>query len=294
MVIPDVSNLPDMQNEQDTRGIALDKVGIRGYEIPFRVMTRGGGVLETTGRVSLYTSLNEEVKGTNMSRYSQVVEKALAKGYISINAVKDMLAACKAKLNSEESYVKINFPYFVKKKAPVSEYESFSKYPAILEGRDTKRDGLRLFVTVFVEYTSLCPCSKKMSVHTHNNEGEEIGLGAHNQRSVGKVTVSLKDVERVHPMNGFVWLEDIIELVENCASCPIFNTLKRPDEQYVTERAYRNPKFVEDVARDVALVLQTEEWSKKINGFLFVTEHQESIHQYNAVCIKRGGEIYIP
>lgn len=290
-MIPDVSNLPDLQNEKDERGVSLDKVGIRGYEVPFPVLMRGGGVQQTAGRISLYVSITEEVKGANMSRYSQVVSKALEKGCVSVDAVKDMLAACKERLGSCESYVKVNFPFFLMKVAPVSGVESFSRYHSIIEGRDTDRDGLRLFVTTAVDYMSLCPCSKKMSVTCCDETGEECGKGAHNQRSLGTVTVSLRDVSGSRPI---VWIEDLIEVVESCASCPIFNTLKRPDEQFVTEASYRNPKFVEDVARDVALILQRRDWQDKINGFLFVTEHHESIHQYNAVCVKRGGAVYIP
>jgi GTP cyclohydrolase I len=293
-MIPDVSSpLPDLQNQQDTRGVPLDKVGIKGYELPFTVLTKDNGMQQTAGKVSLYTSLNEEVKGANMSRYSQVVSKALAKGHISIHAIKDMLEACKNRLGSTESYVTAKFPFFLKKKAPISGVESYSKYPAILDGRDTVRDGLRLFVTVSVQYMSLCPCSRQMSAMGTDEKGETYGKGAHNQRSTGTLTVSLKDVSLDNP-DGFVWLEDLISIVESCASCPIYNALKRPDEQYVTEASYRNPKFVEDVARDVALILQQEEWVKRVNGFCFVTEHHESIHQYDAVCVKRGGEVYIP
>jgi len=290
-MIPDVSSLPDLQNEKDERGVPLDKVGIRGYEVPFPILTRDGGVQQTAGRISLYVSLNEEVKGANMSRYSQVVSKALEKGCVSVDAVKDMLQACKEKLGSRESYVKVNFPFFLKKKAPVSGVESFSRYHSIIEGRDTDRDGLRLFITTAVEYMSLCPCSKKMSVVGKDDSDEEYGKGAHNQRSMGTVTVSLRDVSGSRPI---VWIEDLIEVVESCASCPIFNTLKRPDEHFVTEASYRNPKFVEDAARDVALILQTREWQDRVNGFLFITEHHESIHQYDAVCVKRGGAVYIP
>jgi len=292
-MIPDVSSLPDLQNQHDSRGVPLDKVGIKGYEVPFTVLTKDNGVQQTAGRVSLYASLNEEVKGANMSRYSQVIGKALSKGHISIHAIKDMLSACKKHLVSSESYVKVQFPFFLKKKAPVSGVESFSKYPAILEGRDTLRDGLRLFVTVSVDYMSLCPCSKQMSVTGCNDCGDQVGKGAHNQRSMGTLTVSLREVSLDDP-DTFVWLEDMIEVIESCASCPIFNALKRPDEQYVTEVSYSNPKFVEDVARDVALILQQEKWIQRVNGFCFVTEHHESIHQYDAVCVKRGGEVYIP
>lgn len=293
MVIPDVANLPDIQNEVDTRGIPLDKVGIRGYEAPFKVRVKDNGVQQIVGKFDIYCSLNAETKGANMSRFSQVVKKALDKDAISINAVVDMLEACKERLKAEEAYVRVDFPYFLKKRAPVSGEESYSRYRCVLEGRDTRKRGLELFITTYVDYMSLCPCSREMSAVGNDELGDVIGKGAHNQRSVGTLTISLRD-PLFRDESSFVWLEDLIQLVEAQSSCPIWNTLKRPDEMYVTEVSYRNPKFVEDVARDVATELQSEEWKSRVNGFIFISEHQESIHQYNATCVVRGGEVYIP
>jgi len=293
MVIPDVSALPDIQNERDTRGIALDKVGVRGYKAPFGILIKNDGVQNTVGEFDIYCSLNSETKGANMSRFSQVINKALEKA-VSIHAVFDMLKACQERLKSSESYVRVDFPYFMKKKAPVSKTESYSQYRCILEGRDTDKRGLELFVTVYVEYMSLCPCSRDMSACGHDDCGDVVGKGAHNQRSMGMITVSLTDASLSDP-ERFVWLEDLIELVERHASCPIWNTLKRPDEMWVTEASYKNPKFVEDVARDVAKeLIGQESWAKRVNGFIFISEHHESIHQYDASCVVRGGEVYIP
>jgi len=292
MVIPDatLSTLPDLQNEPDTRGVPLDKVGIRGYETPFKVLTKNNDVQDTVGKFDIYCNLGEEVKGANMSRFSQVISKALEKGNISMYAVLDMLAACKERLKASESFVRVDFPYFLEKTAPVSGVKSFSRYRSILEGRDTRKAGLQLFLTTYVEYMSLCPCSKKMSLVEDDDQGG-VGRGAHNQRSTGIITVSLSDATLQNP-EQFVWLEDLIDLVERQASCPIWNTLKRPDEQYVTEQSYKNPKFVEDVARDVSLELR--EWNDRVDGFIFISEHHESIHQYDAACVVRGGRVYIP
>lgn len=290
MVIPDVATLPDLQNERDTRGVSLDKVGIRGYETPFKVLTKNNKVQDTIGKFDIYCNLGEEVKGANMSRFSQVISKALEKGAISMYAVIDMLAACKERLKASESFIRVDFPYFIEKAAPVSGVKSFSRYRSILEGRDTRRNGQELFLTTYVDYMSLCPCSKKMSLEKDDAQGG-VGRGAHNQRSVGTLTISLADSMLQNP-EQFVWLEDMIDLIERHASCPIWNTLKRPDEKFVTEQSYKNPKFVEDVARDVSLELR--EWTDKVNGFIFISQHLESIHQYDAVCVVRGGKVYIP
>lgn len=273
--------LPDVQNSEDTRGVRLDKVGICDYRIPFAVYNKDGTLQQTVGTASLYTSLDAKVKGANMSRYSQVIEKAIRKG-VSINVIVEMVDVLRDRLQASESYAKIKFPFFIKKKAPVSEKESHVHYICTFEGRYTKRRGRELFIEVRVPYTSLCPCSKEMSL-----TAESSGMGAHNQRSECRLTVSLKG----WPDLETVWLEDLVALVEEQASCPIWNTLKRADEKWVTEHAYNNPKFVEDVARDVALKLDE---LNNINGYTIVVEHYESIHQSNAVCVKRGGEVYIP
>lgn len=272
--------LPDVQNSEDTRGVKLDKVGICDYQIPFAVFNKDGSVQNTVGTASVYTSLDPEVKGANMSRYSQIIEKAIQKK-MSMSAIVDMLDILQTKLEARESYAKIKFPFFIKKKAPVSGVESHAYYICTFEGRNTEKKGRQLFMEVRAQYTSLCPCSKQMSL-----VNDVAGEGAHNQRSECIVTVSLKDWG-----NETLWIEDLVQLIEEEASCPIWNSLKRPDEKYVTERAYKNPKFVEDVARDVSLRLDKV---TSINGFTIVVQHFESIHQSNAVCIKRGGSVYIP
>jgi len=287
--LPVKEELPDLQNEQDTRGVALEKVGISGYEVPFTVTQRDGTGQSVVGKFSIYCSIGSETKGANMSRFSQVASKAITRaagnGGIGIAILQDMLKACKTKLESDDSYVRIKFPFFVKRQAPISKEESFVKYDCQLVGHDVNGTA-QIMAEVAVTYMSLCPCSRGMSIYDHDHE---LGKGAHNQRSIGKLQVSFEQDENgniVEPRS----FEELVDIIEAQASCPIFNTLKRPDEQYVTERSYDNAKFVEDVARDVALEVQE---LSGINGWRFVTTHQESIHQYNAVCVKRGGDVYI-
>ena len=271
--------LPDVQNSEDTRGVRLDKVGICDYQIPFALHNKDGSIQPTVGTASLYTSLDKLLKGANMSRYSQILEEVIQEGAVSTDVIVQTLEVLKERLESSEAYVKIKFPFFMIKEAPRSGKKSHSHYICTFEGRHTKKRGLELFMEVRVNYTSLCPCSKEMSLRD-----DTVGLGAHNQRSECKVTVSLKEGEKV-------WLEDLIKIVEGQASCPIWNSLKRPDEKYVTETAYKNPKFVEDVSRDVALKLDEIE---AINGYAIVVRHFESIHQSDAVAVKRGGDVYLP
>jgi len=263
-------NLPDIQNSKDEYDKRINWVGIRNYKIPFNVKTKDGGVTSTVGTVSLAVDLSTESRGVNMSRFSQVIEKALEKKLLDSDLVNDMVDACRIQLQQTDSRIRIDFPYFVKKKAPVSGEESHFYYDCHFEGvlEDGKKD---LFLSVSVMYTSLCPCSKEMS-----SNGNGAGHGAHNQRSVGTIRIRFKD------MKNFIWIEDLAEIIEKAGSCPIWNTLKRPDEKYVTERAYDNPGFVEDMVRKIAVVL--DEMNDKIDYYQVTADHDESIHQCNAIA----------
>ncbi len=280
--------LPDVQNSKDRRGKAIQKVGITGYRIPFQVKDKNNQVQHTVGMVSMYTSLSEKTKGVNMSRYSQVIEKALRHNVMSTEFIKEVIKILKEKLESTDSYVKVKFPYFILKKAPVTDNYSHFWVDCILEGRsfDASHEALNIYLTVNVNYTSLCPCSKEMSQMKTQGATQEYvsrsGFGAHNQRSNCKLTIHLKD---------FVWIESLVDLIEECVSCPIYNTLKREDEKYVTERAYNNPRFVEDMAREIAIRMDT---FKGTDGWIAAIEHYESIHQSDAVAVIRGGKHYIP
>jgi GTP cyclohydrolase I len=210
-----------------------------------------------------------------MSRFGQSIMKAIDKD-ISVEFINEVLHVLKERLQCEDSYVKIKFPYFLKRLSPVTKNESYSVYECELEGEKKGDNEPDIYLTVTVEYTSCCPCSRNMSM-----VDAESGKGAHNQRSFCKVKVHLKD---------FLWIEDLAEIVESKASCEIYNILKRPDEQYVTEKAYAYPKFVEDMSRDISLELDK---CTNIDGYVVVTEHFESIHQYNAVAVTRGGSFHI-
>ena len=284
----DNAGLPDLQNEKDTRGVHLPKVGIRNYRTPLAVLTKDGEIQHTTAAFSLYTNVSEEVEGSNMSRFSQTIEKALEHGRaISVDVVSEIVHIMREKLGSTDAYCKIRFPFHIKKKAPPTENWAWSVYDSCLEARLIGRDEgdeYHLFVSTDVEYMSVCPCSREMSLVGTDDDGA-FGRGAHYQRSVGRLTVHAEDPTKI------VWIEDMIKVVEEQASCPIYNVLKRPDEKYVTEQGYKNAKFTEDVSRDVAIAMKD---FQNVNGFVFVSEHLESIHQYDAISIVRGGAYYIP
>lgn len=280
------AELPDMQNQADVRGKKLYKVGIRDFYTPIRIREKDGSDQTTIGSFSVYTSLSDEVKGANMSRYGQTIIKAVKSQAFALDVIKEIMPVLKEKLGSENSYLKIRFPYFIDKKSPTTENTSPSKYNCVIEAKYVQ-EKLDIYLTVEALTMSLCPCSKRMSQAIDNDASEEEveaapGYGAHNQRSIVRMTVH---------MNPFVWIEDLVKIAEEEASCEIYNILKRPDEKYVTEKSYANPKFVEDTARDVSIRLDAV---KEIDGYVVVIENEESIHQYNAVAVARGGDHFIP
>jgi len=256
----------DVQAQEDFREIAIQKVGIRNLKIPMRLQS---GQF-TTAKASMYCSLSESVKGTNMSRFSEcLISRTLAMAVdkqFMINTIKDL----KKRMESEDAYIKLAFTYFITKKAPVSKVESISHYDVILETRIDKQDNIDMFLFVETNYTSLCPCSKEMS-----------DQGAHNQRSTGSIKIKLPIDDNRRLME---WIENLGRIIETEGSCEIWNTLKRPDEKYVTDRMYDNPKFVEDYIRDVALKVKILDVP-----FVAVANNYESIHQSDAVAIYKGG-----
>jgi GTP cyclohydrolase I len=266
------ADIPDIQNTVD--GFPkkyIPKVGTRDATLPVKIIRKDGSVNEGSGKFSMYTDLTSENKGTNMSRYRILIEEVVAKdGYFVHEVIKDLLHECKARLKSDNAYVKIKFDYFLKRLAPVSKIESHMDYRANMEGKliDGKE---RLFLTVHVMYASLCPCSKEISDY-----------GAHNQRSVADVTVEIDESK------GIMWIEDIIDIVEKSSSAPIINALKRVDEAYQTELMYENPVFVEDMVRKVAVELD-KELDNRIKDYSVVVNHFESIHTAVAVAVINAG-----
>lgn len=251
--------IADVQNSEDTRQVPINKVGIKDIRHPVKVMDRTGGEQHTIANFNMYVNLPHNFKGTHMSRFVEILNRHERE--ISVKSFKDILAEMAEKLEAQAGHIEMSFPYFINKTAPISKVESLMDYDVtflgeIIDGNYSMR------VKVVIPVTSLCPCSKKISDY-----------GAHNQRS--HVTVTART-------NEFVWIEDIIDLVEKQASCELYGLLKRPDEKYVTERAYDNPKFVEDMVRDIAVKLNEDE---RISAYTVESENFESIHNHSAYAL---------
>ncbi|MEN8168892.1 MAG: GTP cyclohydrolase FolE2 [Pseudomonadota bacterium] len=251
--------IADVQNSEDTRQIAINKVGIKDIRHPIRVMDRNEGEQHTIANFNMYVNLPHNFKGTHMSRFVEILNQHERE--ISVKSFKEMLSEMVVRLEAESGHVEMSFPYFVNKKAPESGVQSLMDYEVTFLG-EVLNGTPDLAVKVVVPVTSLCPCSKKIA-----------DRGAHNQRS--HVTVTVRT-------NTFVWIEDIIDMVEKQASCELFGLLKRPDEKHVTERAYDNPKFVEDMVRDIAVQLNNDE---RITYYVVESENFESIHNHSAYAL---------
>lgn len=251
--------IADVQSSPDIRRIGIDKVGIKDIRHPIRVKDRSVGEQHTIAYFNMYVELPHNFKGTHMSRFVEILNNHERE--ISVESFEDMLSEMGQRLEARVGHIEMTFPYFVNKAAPVSGVRSLMDYQVTLKGEI--RDGQRsTIIKVVVPVTSLCPCSKKISER-----------GAHNQRS--HVTVAVRT-------NRFVWIEDLIDLIEHQASCEVYGLLKRPDEKYVTERAYDNPKFVEDMVRDVAAQLNTD---VRIDAYMVESENFESIHNHSAYAL---------
>ena len=249
----------DVQGGADNRRIPIDKVGIKGLRHPVRVRDRTGGEQHTIATFNMYVNLPHDFKGTHMSRFVEILNRHEYE--ISVESFKRMLFEMVEALDAESGYIEMAFPYFVTKAAPKSGVESLMDYDVTLTGK--LEDGRPCMqIKVVVPVTSLCPCSKEISDY-----------GAHNQRS--HVTLEART-------RGFVWIEELITLIEERASCQLYGLLKRPDEKYVTEHAYDNPKFVEDMVRDVASCLDRDE---RIEAYRIESENFESIHNHSAYAM---------
>jgi len=248
--------IEDVQARADTRRIPIDKVGIKGIRHPVRVRDRSGGEQHTIATLDMFVTLPHDFKGTHMSRFVEILNDHEYE--ITVESFRVMLREMADLLEAKSGYIQMSFPYFVNKAAPVSGVQSLMDYQVTLTGT-VDEVGTVMRVKVVVPVTSLCPCSKAISDY-----------GAHNQRS--HVTVEAKT-------EAFVWVEELIDVVESEASCELYGLLKRPDEKYVTERAYDNPKFVEDMVRDVAQRLNEDD---RILGYVVESENFESIHNHSA------------
>lgn len=253
------ARIPDVQGSADKRKIAINKVGIKDIRHPVVVRDRSNGLQHTIATFSMFVFLPHHFKGTHMSRFVKILNDHEKE--ISVESFKEMLTEMSELLEADSGYIDMHFPYFVNKKAPISGVESLLDYNVSLIG-EIKNGKTQTRTKVQVPVTSLCPCSKSIADY-----------GAHNQRS--HVTVEVKT-------KGFVWIEEIIDLVEKQASCELFGLLKRPDEKHVTERAYNNPKFVEDMVRDVAGKLNEDD---RIRSYILESENFESIHNHSAYAL---------
>lgn len=252
--------IPDVQNYQDKRQLPINKVGIKAIRHPVRVSDQNGGIQHTVATFSMYVGLPQHFKGTHMSRFVEILNSSERE--ISVESFEPMLREMVKRLEAETGHVEMVFPYFINKKAPISGVESLMDYEVCFVGEIGAGGDYRFTMKVVVPVTSLCPCSKNISSY-----------GAHNQRSHVTVTATT---------NAHLWIEELVQMVEAEASCELYGLLKRPDEKYVTERAYDNPKFVEDMVRDVAGVLNTE---PRIDAYVVESENFESIHNHSAYAL---------
>ncbi|MDA3916058.1 MAG: GTP cyclohydrolase FolE2 [Deltaproteobacteria bacterium] len=247
----------DIQNQPDFRKIPIDKVGIKGLKYPVKVLDKTTGLQSTIAQISMYVDLPHHCKGTHMSRFVEILH--LFRTKVSLESITNILEDMKEILGAQSSHIEITFPYFIEKQAPQTGSKGLMDYTCSIMGSSNGSKQTDIVLTITVPITSVCPCSREISEY-----------GAHNQR--GEVKVSTR-------FNKFIWIEDIVEIVETRASCDIFSVLKREDEKFVTEKAYDNPKFVEDIARDVSKVLMED---KNITWFSVSAENFESIHNHSA------------
>ena len=255
--------LHDVQSGRDHRELRIDKVGVRGLRFPIQIRDKAHQHQNTIATIAMCVDLPKEFKGTHMSRFIEVLN---AHGsVVHVENIEDILHAMQHKLHADTAHLELEFPFFLTKQAPVTGKEGVMDYTAKFAASATGKE-VDFVLSVIVGVTTLCPCSKAISKH-----------GAHNQR--GNVTVSIRS-------GKVVWIEDLIALVESSASSELYSLLKRPDEKAVTERAYENPVFVEDLVRNVALKLNAH---PDVTWYRVEAENYESIHNHNAyACIEKG------
>lgn len=255
--------LHDKQSERDHRELRIDKVGVRGVRIPIQIRDKAKSLQNTVATIGLFVDLPKEFKGTHMSRFLEVLN---AHGsVIHVDNITEILHAMQARLSAATSHLEMEFPFFLEKRAPVSGMSSVMDYVARFDATAIGKE-IDFVLTVKANVTTLCPCSKAISKY-----------GAHNQR--GEVTVQIRSTKAI-------WIEDLIAIVEQSASSELYALLKRQDEKAVTERAYENPVFVEDLVRNVALRLNRH---RDVTWYKVEAENYESIHNHNAyACIEKG------
>lgn len=263
MNAPEKLFLPDVQSSADHRALAIQQVGVRGLRYPLAIVSSSGQPVHTVATIEMTVGLSPEVKGTHMSRFVEILERE--RPALDLSGLQVMFVEMLERLEAENGRVIMRFPYFIRKAAPVSGVESLIDVDAELRIEKKAGESAAVTLKVVAPVTSLCPCSKKISDY-----------GAHNQRSHISISAVLRqDVN----------IEELVRVAEDEASCEVFGLLKRPDEKWVTERAYDNPKFVEDLVRDIALRLQDDE---RIASWVVESENFESIHNHSAYALIEG------
>lgn len=254
-------SLHDVQAQPDARGLHIDRVGVTGLSYPIAVLDRAGGLQQTVGKVTLAVSLPHDERGTHMSRFIEVFEKY--RDEVTIHTLPALLDEMRDRLEAETGEIEISFPYFLERAAPVTRKTAMMEYACAFKGvRSPNSDLFTLSVTVPVG--TLCPCSKEISDY-----------GAHNQRGYVTVQVRTDSFED----EKLIWIEELIAWIEESASSPVYPLLKRPDERFVTMQAYDNPRFVEDMVREVGVRLVSDD---RVSWFHVAAENIESIHNHNA------------
>lgn len=247
--------LVDIQSSKDDRNIPIDRVGVRNVKYPIWVRERDNGLQQTVGTITLTVDLPKQFKGTHMSRFIEVL--AEHNRDLSVETIPVILQRVRERLHAETASIELRFVLFREKAAPVTGKTGMMGYAC---GFDATEGGTHDFVHILeVPVTTLCPCSKEIS-----------DRGAHNQRGIVKVRIR---------STGLLWLEDVVDMIEACGSAPLYPVLKRPDEKFVTEQAYDNPRFVEDMVREVALAFDAD---SRIVSYDIEVENYESIHDHNA------------
>ncbi len=266
MNAPDRFFLPDMQSSPDHRQLAIQRVGVKGLRYPLALIDAAGETHATVATLAMTVGLPPEVKGTHMSRFVEMLERE--RPALSLRDLRQMFAEMLVHLEADSGRIEMRFPYFIRKTAPVSGVASLLDIDAGIDVWAEPGSAVEMALVVTVPVTSLCPCSKEISAY-----------GAHNQRSHLSLRVQLR---------ADMTLEELVRIAEEEASCEVFGLLKRPDEKWVTERAYDNPKFVEDLVRDIALRLQAE---PRIGGWSVASENFESIHNHSAYALIEGRNV---
>ncbi|NLL35926.1 MAG: GTP cyclohydrolase I FolE2 [Fretibacterium sp.] len=246
----------DVQKERDMRNVAIDRVGVRDVSYPIVVKDPKNGTQSTIATVSMSVLLPHDYRGTHMSRFIETLEAFQKK--IAPSTLEHLTEHLRLRLDATEADIELVFPYFVRKKAPVSGIESFMRYEVCLQGFYCQ-ETFDMIIGVKAPVQTLCPCSKEISSY-----------GAHNQRASVFLKVRIREL---------VWFEELIEMIENASSAPLYTLLKREDEKFVTEQAYDNPQFVEDVVRDLAVTLSKDD---RVTWYSISVTSAESIHNHDA------------